>query len=160
MRNIKTFKLFTESARNTLEIAKEIISSNKQVDGELYTLISTDINAVQYLIDNGLDVNLENGLPLVSASRSNNKTLVDLLLRNGAEIKLNNYNVLKILAKKGINEMLEYLISKLIVKNDPITKDCEFYSELETACRESESISGIKKEETITLIKSYQSNCE
>ena len=89
MRNIKTFKLFTESARNTLEIAKEIISSNKQVDGELYTLISTDINAVQYLIDNGLDVNLENGLPLVSASRSNNKTLVDLLLRNGAEIKLN-----------------------------------------------------------------------
>ena len=158
MKNIKSFKLFTESARPPLEIAKEIVSSNKKIDGELYTLISTDINSVKYLIDNGLNVNLENGLPLISASRSNNKPLVDLLLKNGAEIELNNYNVLKVLAKKGINEMLEYLINKLIVKNDLIANDCNFYDELVKCCTESEEISGITKQQTIKLIKSYQEN--
>jgi ankyrin repeat protein len=158
LKNIKTFKLFTESARPPLEIAKEIVASNKKVDGELYTLISTDINSVKYLIDNGLNVNLENGLPLISAARSNNKPLVDLLLSNGAEIELNNYNVLKVLAKKGINEMLEYLINKLVVKSDLIVNNCDFYDELIKSCTESEEISGITKQKTIKLITSYQEN--
>jgi hypothetical protein len=155
---IKKFNTFILEARSPLEIVKDI--DIKKVDGELYKLISSDINAVKYLINTGLNVNLENGLPLISAAKSENKPLVDLLITNGADLLVNNSIIFKILSKNGMSEMLVYLINKLLSDNSKIARNKNFYSELIKSASESENISGIKKQEIINIIKTQeQKNC-
>lgn len=65
---------------------------------------------VELLIDNGADVNINNGQPLYTASITNNVDLVELLLNHDADPSFNAYKAIKWASIYGYNEVVQLLL--------------------------------------------------
>lgn len=156
--NIKSFRNFINEAKTPLETVKDLVVKNKKIDSELYTLVCNDIEVVKYLIENGLDVDMNKGLPLLSASKNGKKDIVDLLIKNGANLLIDDLRIFKFICRLCKNDMIEYLVSKLY--RNSLHKDTNFYKKLKSFVASSESVSGESKKQTIDLIESLASkNC-
>jgi len=89
--NLKDENIIGILKLNDIELFKEVLEKYKpsyQLDDSiLFYAVSVDnIDAAKFLIENGLNVDFENGTPLRCAIVKNNLELVELLVDNGATI--------------------------------------------------------------------------
>ena len=83
------------NAKN-LEMIKTLVSYGATVSPEVFDSVVDDYDGVKYLIDAGMDVNFETGVPLRKAARADNLSVVKLLVENGADITVRRHMVVKL----------------------------------------------------------------
>ena len=143
-----------KDARN-LEMIKLLVSYGATLTNTVFEKVSNDYDAIKYLIDNGLDVNFENGLPLRTAAKNNRKDIMQLLLDNGAHIEERRYMVIKWASEHGNVDILTYLLGKLSPKS---LSSADFEKGLKDWIhwtKTSDKIDEAKRKEVIALLSNY-----
>lgn len=81
-------------------------------DGDsLYqAVVWNQLAAIELLIKSGANVNINNGKALSVASENNQKDIVELLIKSGADVNINNGKALAVAAKNGNLKLVRYLI--------------------------------------------------
>lgn len=104
--HIELVKLFTKKVK---EIYKEGYTDemNKNL---LIATIGNHINVAKFLIENGADIEHNNGGPLRIAVYENKIEIVSLLLSMGANIQLDSSESLRIADVLGYNDIVELLV--------------------------------------------------
>ena len=106
-----------KGAKN-LKMIQLLVTYGATITNEIFNSIADDYDGVKYLIDAGMDVNFEDGMPLRIAAKAGNINVMKLLLDNGAEISQRRYMVVKWASEWGRLDILKFLLSKLKEKND------------------------------------------
>lgn len=75
-------------------------------------VINNNVEIVQFLIDNGADLNINDGICLTSAAFYKNLNMLKLLVENGADVNINNGWPLQLSARDGNKEIVQYLINQ------------------------------------------------
>lgn len=100
-----------------LKMVKLLVSYGATLTANIYEKVGNDYEAIKYLIEAGLDVNFENGLPLRTAAKNTNykdaTKIMDLLVDAGADISLRRYMVLKWASENGSLDILQYILNKI-----------------------------------------------
>ena len=101
-----------KDAKN-LEMIKLLVSYGSTLSSAVFEKVCNDYDAVKYLIDAGMDVNFEQGLPLRTASKNGREDIMRLLFDNGAKISTRRFMVVKWAAEYGRVKILEFLLNQL-----------------------------------------------
>ena len=101
-----------KEAKN-LEMIKLLVSYGATLTSAIFEKVSNDYDAIKYLIDAGMEVDFEQGLPLRNAARSGRKDIMELLIHYGAKISTRRFMVVKWACECGAVDILEYLLKKL-----------------------------------------------
>lgn len=101
-----------KGAKN-LEMIKTLVSAGATITNDIFNSVAEDYSAIKYLLDAGVDVDFENGMPLRTAAKSGRKDIMELLITRGAKISTRRYMVVKWAAEWGREDILTYLLDKL-----------------------------------------------
>ena len=103
-----------KEAKN-LEMIKLLVSYGATLTSAIFEKVSNDYDAIKYLIDAGMEVDFEQGLPLRNAARSGRKDIMELLIHYGAKISTRRFMVVKWACECGavdiLGEMVFYVFS-------------------------------------------------
>jgi ankyrin repeat protein len=104
------------SQRGHLEIVKLLLSPTvgADVNASKALAVASDLEIVKFLIENGADVNANNGVALDYASRNGNLEIVKFLLENGADVNANNGAALAGASQRGHLEIVKLLLSPTV----------------------------------------------
>ena len=113
-----------KGAKN-LEMIKLMVSHGANLTNDIFNSVAKDYDAVKYLIEAGMDVDFENGLPLRTAAKEGRMDIMQLLLhppgnRPGAKISTRRYMVVKWAAEWARIEILKFLLDNLSLSKEPI----------------------------------------
>ena len=106
-----------KGAKN-LKMIQLLVSHGATITNEIFNSIAGDYEGVKYIIDAGMDVNYDEGMPLRLAAKAGNINVIRLLLDSGAQITQRRYMVVKWSAEWGRVDILRFLLSKLREKNE------------------------------------------
>ena len=103
-------------SKNGFKILKSLISHGALIDPEVYASLSRNYDAVNFMLENGLDVNSERGMPVRLAAEQGDLEVLKLLLHYGADLSCKRYLALRRAAesyrKNSISIMFEHLADK------------------------------------------------
>ena len=94
----------------SLDMIKLLVSYNCELTSVVLKNIMEDYEAVKYCLEQGLDPNFENSLPVRIACRYGDLRILKLLVENGAAIKHERNNPLCWAAEYGKKDVIEFFI--------------------------------------------------
>jgi hypothetical protein len=109
-----------KGAKN-LKMIKLLVSHGATVTNEIFASVSNDYDAVKYLLDENMDPDFEQGLPLRTAAKIGRLDILELLVKRGAKISTRRYMVVKWAAEWAKIDILNWLLDKLEEQNDDYT---------------------------------------
>jgi Ankyrin repeats (3 copies) len=101
-----------KNAQN-LDMIKLLVSYGATLTSSVFESVSNDYDAIKYLIDAGMDINFDNGLPLRTAAKNGRLDIMKLLIDNGAKINIRRFMVFKWAAEWGRTDILKFLLDEL-----------------------------------------------
>lgn len=101
-----------KGAKN-LKMIKLLVSHGATVTNEIFGSVSNDYDAVKYLLDENMDPDFEQGLPLRTAAKLGRLDILELLVSRGAKISIRRYMVVKWAAEWAKIDILNWLLDKL-----------------------------------------------
>jgi len=85
--------------------------NNKDIDEKLLdSVCKNNIDKVKYFLENGADIDYNNGSPLYFSLKYNYCDMTKLLIYMGANVNIDNNNLLYIVCDIGNSEMVELLL--------------------------------------------------
>lgn len=100
-----------------LEKAKKLAYEKGNLDNELNLIVQAadgNLEKVKYLVEElGVDIHIQNELPLLWAADNHHYEVVKFLIKKGANIHVENEEVLLSVAIGGNLEMVKYLVEEL-----------------------------------------------
>jgi hypothetical protein len=109
-----------KGAKN-LKMIKLLVSHGATVTNEIFASVANDYDAVKYLLDENMDPDFEQGLPLRTAAKNGRLDILELLVKRGAKISTRRYMVVKWAAEWAKIDILNWLLDKLEEQNDDYT---------------------------------------
>jgi ankyrin repeat protein len=95
------------------EMIKILVTHDTQITNEAFASCCSDLEAVEFLIDNGVDPNFEQGFPLRTAVRGKNIEVIELLIEKGAKISERRYMAVKTSIECGASDIFKLFLEKL-----------------------------------------------
>jgi len=95
------------------EMIKILVTHDTQITNEAFASCCSDLEAVEFLIDNGVDPNFEQGFPLRTAVRGKNIEVIELLIEKGAKIPERRYMAVKTAIECGASDIFKLFLEKL-----------------------------------------------
>ena len=144
-----------------IEMVKLLVANGSDLTGAVFDNISHSMDAVEYCLNQGLDPNFDNLLPIRRCCKGGWKTKDDigesyfdvfkLLIKHGARLEEDGRNMaLKWAAEYHRMDLLDYMINNKKTSNEDLVKS------LDVALgwlRHSRKISDPKKKEVITYLE-------
>lgn len=123
---MKHIKRFNES--NGIELPKDRTEYRK-------ILYNADVNDIKKLIDNGFDVNFDDGFPLRAAAKVGKLNTVKLLIENGADLMRKEGMALQWAAEYGHIDVVNFLLP--LIKDSDTSGNIPFtrYKSIERALK-------------------------
>ena len=103
--------LYQAALKGDLTLVKEALDEGAEDDGQAFIVAAEagNFEIVDYLLENGSDVNAADGHALVLASVSGNLDMVKYLVEHGADIHASNDRALRLTDHDDVREYLESL---------------------------------------------------
>ena len=142
-----------------LDMIKTLVKNNCELTNEVLNTIINDLDAMKFVLQNGIDVNFEKGYPLRAASRNQNLDVIKLLVTHGANVAERRYMVIKQCVEYATNEILKYLLDELESGDsnfkNPASKQ-KLLAEWISWCSTSLQTTPEQKEEVVEILKSHE----
>jgi hypothetical protein len=142
-----------------LPMIKLLVDKGSNMTTEVFHSIMKDYEAVEYVLNAGVDPNFEKGYPIRTAAKLGDTRMINMLVKAGADIKERRYMVVKYAVEHGKLDVIKLLLEKMRQLDDPNLKDPslrkKFIEDWVNWCHTSDKIDDIKKEETSDLLRSY-----
>ena len=142
-----------------LDMIKLLVKNNCELTNDVLNQIINDLDAMEFVLKNGVNPNFEKGYPLRAAARAKNLDVVKLLITHGANVTERRYMVVKQCVEYGTTEILKYLLDELN-SGDANFKNSDTRQKLlkEWVSWSSTSLQTTpeQKEEVVELLNSYQ----
>jgi ankyrin repeat protein len=105
------------------DMVKLLVSNGSDITNEVFSNVCGDLEAVEFLIKNGVDPNFEQGFPLRTVVRTNNLEVIKFLIANGARVSERRYMAVKVSLEHGSVEILKYFLEELKSEDDGFKND-------------------------------------
>lgn len=105
------------------EMIKILVKHDAQITNEAFAACCSDLEAVEFLIDNGVDPNFEQGFPLRTAVRGKNIEVIELLIEKGAKIPERRYMAVKTAIECGASDIFKLFLEKLSETDNDFKND-------------------------------------
>jgi ankyrin repeat protein len=105
------------------DMVKLLVSNGSDITNEVFSNVCGDLEAVEFLIKNGVDPNFEQGFPLRTVVRTNNLEVIKFLIANGARVSERRYMAVKVSLEHGSVEVLKYFLEELKSEDDGFKND-------------------------------------
>ena len=105
------------------EMIKILVTHDCQITNEAFASCCGDLEAVEFLIDNGVDPNFEQGFPLRTAVRGKNIEVIELLIEKGAKIPERRYMAVKTAIECGASDIFKLFLEKLSESDNDFKND-------------------------------------
>jgi hypothetical protein len=142
-----------------LNMIKLLVQYGSQITIKVYDGIMNDYDAIEYVLNAGIDPNFDHGYPIRMAAKNGDNRIITMLIKFGADISARRYMVVKWAVEHGKLDVIKFLMEKLRQMDDPKFKDLtqrkKSIEDWVNWCGTSDKISDSEKKATVELLRSY-----
>ena len=108
--NLRSKQEATINKIKSFDMLKVLISKGAELTAQAFKPLITDYDAVEFCLDNGLDPNLEDNIPLRLAVKYGNIDVVKLLIKKGAVMNNERQVLMNIAFENKQDHIVKYLL--------------------------------------------------